>query len=58
MPKSEEEKAKEVLKKRELARKGFSEQADDGRDPLEEQEEQSENLQDTGLAVGIGLKRS
>jgi hypothetical protein len=55
--KSEKEKAKAVLKKRERARKGFAEHPQDGRDPLEKQEERQDRIADTGLAVGLGVKR-
>ena len=58
MPKSEDEKAKEVLRKRDLARKGLSEQSDRGTDPLEEQDNREETVEDAGLAVGVGLRRS
>lgn len=56
--KSEKEKAEEILKKREQARKGFSETNDDGKDPIEEQEDRAKKVADAGLAVGLGLRRS
>jgi hypothetical protein len=56
--KSEKEKAEEILKKREQARKGLAEHKDEGKDTIEEQEEREEKVADTALAVGLGLKRS
>ena len=56
--KSEKEKAEEVLKKREMARKGLAEHKDEGEDTLEEQEEREKKIADAGLAVGLGMKRS
>jgi len=56
--KSEKEKAEEILKKREMARKGLAEHKDEGVDTLEEQEEREKNIGDAGLALGLGLKRS
>lgn len=56
--KTEKEKAEEILRKRELARKGLAEHKDDGRDPIEEQEEREEKIADAGLALGLGMKRS
>lgn len=56
--KTDKEKAEEILKKRELARKGLAEHPDDGTDPFEEQEDRQEKIADAGLAVGIGLRRS
>ena len=56
--KTEREKAEAILKKRERARKGFAETDDEGKDPLAEQENREEKIADSGLAVGIGLKRS
>jgi hypothetical protein len=57
-PMNDKEKAEEILKKRERARKGFAEHPDDGRDPLEKQEDREEKIADAGLAVGLGMKRS
>jgi hypothetical protein len=56
--KSEKEKAEEILKKREKARKGFAEHKDEGKDTIEEQEDREEKVADAALAVGLGLKRS
>jgi hypothetical protein len=56
--KSEKEKAEEILKRREMARKGLAEHKDEGVDTLEEQEEREKNIGDAGLALGLGLKRS
>jgi hypothetical protein len=56
--KSEKEKAEEILKKRERARKGLAEHKDEGEYTLEEQEEREEKIADAGLALGLGLKRS
>jgi len=58
MEKSDREKGKEVLKKRERARKGFSETNDRGEDPIEEQQEKREEIAKGGLALGLGMKRS
>jgi glutamate synthase domain-containing protein 3 len=56
MPKkSEEAKAKEILKKRERARKGFREGA-----PTDAQEKRKQRMQKVGdgaLALDLGLKR-
>jgi len=51
-------KAKELLKKRDLARKGLSEHPDEGKNALKEQQKREEKIADAGLAVGLGLKRS
>jgi hypothetical protein len=56
--KTEKEKAKEVLKKREMARKGLAEHKDEGDDTLGKQEEREEKIAEAGLAVGLGLRRS
>ena len=58
--KTEQEKADEIRKKRELARKGLAEHPDDceEKDSLEEQEERQEKIADNGLAIGLGLRRS
>ena len=56
--KSEKEKAEEILKKRERARKGIAEHKDEGEDTLEDQEERERKIADAGLAVGLGMKRS
>ena len=56
--KSEKEKAEEILKKREMARKGIAEHKDEGEDTLEKQEEREEKVADAGLALGLGMKRS
>lgn len=58
MEKSEQEKAREILKKRERARKGFTETNDRGEDPLEKQEEQADKVAQSGLALGLGMKRT
>jgi hypothetical protein len=55
--KSDKEKAEEILKKREMARKGLAEHKDEGEDTAGEQEEREEKIADAGLAVGLGLKR-
>ncbi len=58
--KTEKEKAKEVLKERERARKGFAVTNDEGEDPLKDQEtptEREEKVEDAGLALDLGLKR-
>jgi hypothetical protein len=56
--KTEKEKAEEILKKRERARKGFAETDGEGKDPLAEQENREEKIADSGVGVGLGLKRS
>ena len=58
MPRTDKEKADEILKKRERARKGFAEHADEGRDPLEKQEKREEKIADSGVVLGLGMKRS
>ena len=58
MPKSDDEKAQEIQKKRDMARKGLAEHPDDGRDPLEKQDDREEKVEDAGLALGVGMKRS
>ncbi len=58
--KTEKEKAKEILKERERAKKGFAVTNDEGQDPLEKPEgrqERQEKIGDAGLAVDLGLKR-
>ena len=58
--KTEKEKAKEILKERERARKGFAVTNDEGEDPLEKPEnptEREEKVGDAGLALDLGLKR-
>ena len=58
--KTEQEKAKEVLKERERARKGFAVTNDEGEDPLENPEnptEREDKVEDAGLALDLGLKR-
>ena len=55
--KSEKEKAEEILKKREKARKGIAEHKDEGED-TGEQEDREKKIADAGLALGLGLKRS
>jgi hypothetical protein len=58
--KTEQEKAKDVLKERERARKGFAVTNDKGEDPLENPEnptEREEKVEDAGLALDLGLKR-
>jgi hypothetical protein len=56
--KTDEEKAKEILKKRERARKGFAETNDEGQDPLKNQDKREEKIADNGLVLGLGMKRS
>lgn len=56
--KTEKEKAEEILKKREMARKGLAEHKDEGEDTLEDQQEREEKVADAGLALGLGLRRS
>jgi hypothetical protein len=58
MPRTDKEKADEILKKRERARKGFAEHPDESRDPLKKQEEREENIADSGVVLGLGMKRS
>lgn len=63
--KSEKEKAEHVLKERQRARKGFAVTNDEGKDPLdqnnnsvEDEERREETIADAALAVGLGLRRS
>ena len=63
--KSDKEKAEEIRRERERARKGFAVTNDEGKDPLklnedsiEDEEERQEKVAGGGLAVGLGLKRS
>ena len=58
--KTDKEKAKEVLKERERAQKGFAVTNDEGEDPLKNPQnptERQEKVGDAGLAVALGLKR-
>ena len=55
--KSDKEKAEEILKKRQMARKGLAEHKDEGEDRAEEEEKREEKIADAGLAAGLGLKR-
>jgi hypothetical protein len=63
--KTDKEKAKEVLKERERAQKGFAVTNDEGEDPLDNPENETERdprtraekVGDAGLAVDLGLKR-
>jgi hypothetical protein len=57
MEKTEREKAEEILKRRELARKGLSEQAERRETSPQEQEEREEKVAGAA-ALGLGLKRS
>lgn len=56
--KSDKEKAEEILKKREMARKGIAEHPDDGKDEIEEQEVRERKIADNALAIGLGMRRS
>jgi hypothetical protein len=56
--KTEKEKANDILKDRDKARKGYAESKDEGRDPIKEQLKREQEIGNAGLAVGIGLKRS
>ena len=56
--KTDQEKAEEIRKKRELARKGLAEHKDEGKDTIEEQEEREEKIAGNSLAVGLAVKRS
>lgn len=56
--KTEKEKAQQVLKERERAKKGFAVTDDEGHDPLDEQPgDREEKVEDVGLALDLGLKR-
>ncbi len=58
--KTEKEKAKEVLKERERARKGFAVTNDEGKDPLKNPEnatEREDEVDDASLTLDLGLKR-
>jgi hypothetical protein len=52
--KSEEQKAKEILRKRDRARKGLKEGM---KDPDERREDRQDKIGDSALAIDIGLKR-
>ena len=65
MHEDDKEKLKKILKERERARKGFAVTNDEGKDPLhlnddsvEDEEERERRIAESGLAVGLGLKRS
>jgi hypothetical protein len=55
--KTEKEKAAEVLKKRDEARKGIDHDNPKGRDPLKAEEKKQQKVEDLGLGLGIGLRR-
>jgi hypothetical protein len=58
--KTEKEKANEMLKERERARKGFAVTNDEGEDPLAKPDnptKREEKVEDAGLALDLGLKR-
>jgi hypothetical protein len=57
MAKSKKEKGEEILRKRELARKGFAPKVDEDADPLDQEEREKKVARDE-LAIGLGLKRS
>ncbi len=52
--KSEEQKAREILRKRDRARKGLKEGM---KDPQERREDRQDELGDSAVAMNIGLKR-
>ena len=56
--KTDQEKADEIRRKRELARKGLAEHKDEGADPIEEQEEREQKVAENGLVGGLAIKRS
>jgi hypothetical protein len=56
--KTDKEKAEELLKKREQARKGLAEHKDEGEDPIEEKEERERKIAENSLAVGLAIRRS
>jgi hypothetical protein len=51
--KSDEQKAKDILRKRERAQKGLEEGM---KDPDELREDRQDKIDDSALAIGIGLK--
>ncbi|MGH6923512.1 MAG: hypothetical protein ACRED5_07205 [Propylenella sp.] len=53
--KTDKEKAKEILEKRDRARKGFREDAP--KDAAEKKKERMEKIGDSALALDLGLKR-
>ena len=56
--KTDKEKAEEILKKRDRARKGFAETNDEGKDPLKEQEKREDKIATAGIAAGLAVRRS
>ncbi|HVY19418.1 MAG TPA: hypothetical protein VHA70_04965 [Bauldia sp.] len=56
--KTEKEKAAEVLKKRDEARKGIEHEDPKGCDPLKAEEKKQQKVEDLGLGLGVGLRRS
>jgi hypothetical protein len=61
MPHQDNEKAKKILKERDLARKGIEPGATtDGEspDPIEAEAEKERRIASNTLAIGLGLKRS
>jgi hypothetical protein len=54
--KTEKEKAREILKKRDDARKGLK--PDTEKNAIEREEETEEKIADRGLAVGVGMHRT
>jgi hypothetical protein len=57
--KSDKEKAQEILKARDDARKGVEHEDKNGRDPLNVEDKERKKAGDrAGIAIGAGLKRS
>lgn len=57
--KTDKEKAQEILKERDDARKGIEHDGPKGRDPLKAEKKRDEKAGElAGIAVGAGLKRN
>jgi hypothetical protein len=57
MTKTEKEKGKEVLRKRNRAQQGLKPEGEENSDPIAEEEDREKKIAATA-AVGLGLKRS
>ena len=58
MTKTEKEKGKEILRKRERAQQGLKPKVEENSDPIAEEEDREKKLAASGLVIGLGLKRS
>ena len=57
MTKTEQEKGKEILRKRKRAQQGLKPEVKENSDPIAEEEDREKKIAATA-AVGLGLKRS